>query len=132
MRRHHTENQRNTSRRQTRSEVWGTDPIRRSERINNKVLIAKTTSDAPAPHYQAYEDAMESPEGQQWKDAMDTNWQTRGDEYLVRNRRVDIPSPYRVLDLHGDITRPDIGYITSSYLRLTKTPDSELGCARES
>src|SRR5882724_9234832 len=68
----HAENQEDMSRRRTRSEVWGTDPTRRSERISNKVLIAKTTSDAPAPQLpKAYEDAMESLEGQQWKDAMD-------------------------------------------------------------
>jgi len=47
--------------------VWGTDPTRRSEHISNKVLIAKTTGELP----KAYEDAVESPDGQQWKDAMD-------------------------------------------------------------
>src|SRR5882724_7244446 len=68
----HVENQEDMSRRRTRSEVWGTDPTWRSERISNKVLISKTTSDAPGPQLpKTYEDAMESPEGQQWKDAMD-------------------------------------------------------------
>ena len=68
----HTDAKDEAPRQRTRSEVWGTDPTRRSKRISNKVLIAKTTSDAPAPQLpKAYEDAMESPEGQQWKDAMD-------------------------------------------------------------
>jgi len=56
----HVENQEDMSRRRTRSEVWGTDPTWRSECISNKVLIAKTTSDAPAPQLpKTYEDAME-------------------------------------------------------------------------
>jgi len=68
----HMEDQEDMSRQQTRSEVWGTDPTRRSECISNQVLIAKTTSDAPVPQLpKAYEDAVESSEGQQWKDAMD-------------------------------------------------------------
>jgi len=62
----HMEDQEDMARHQTRSEVWGTDPTRRSERISNKVLIAKTTSDTPAAQLpKAYEDAVESPEGQQ-------------------------------------------------------------------
>ena len=61
----HTEDQEDTSRRWTRSEVWGTDPTRRSECISDKVLIAKTTGDTPVAQLpKAYEDAVESPDGQ--------------------------------------------------------------------
>ena len=59
-------------RRRTRSEVWGTDPTRRSERISNKVLITRNTSNVPEIKIpKAYNDAISMPEGKLWKDAMD-------------------------------------------------------------
>ena len=61
----------------TRSEVWGTNPTRQSERISNqavseKILITKDTNNAPEIKTpKTYSDAIESPEGKLWKDAMD-------------------------------------------------------------
>src|SRR6266481_9994177 len=58
-------------RRRTQSEVWGTDPTRRSERISNKVFITQNTSNVSEVKIQkAYNDAISSPEGNFWKDAM--------------------------------------------------------------
>src|SRR5882724_10112167 len=57
--------------RRTRSEVWGTDPTRRSERISNMILIT-TADNAPAiKNPKTYREAIESPEGPLWKEAMD-------------------------------------------------------------
>ena len=57
--------------RRTRSEVWGTDPTRRSERISNRILIT-TTDNAPViKHPKTYRDAIETPEGPHWKEDMD-------------------------------------------------------------
>src|SRR5882672_2547079 len=68
----HMEAKDESSKWQTRSEVWGTDPTRRSERISDKVLITKTGEDSPVIKTpKAYRDAMNSPEGKQWRDAMD-------------------------------------------------------------
>ena len=61
------------------SEVWGTEPTRRSERLKDqeagdKVLITKVTSKEMLPEItipRAYSDAISSPEGKFWKDAMD-------------------------------------------------------------
>jgi len=61
----------------TRSEVWGTDPTRRSERISNqgsndKVLTMKATekeTDIKMP--KTYSEAINSPESKLWRDAMD-------------------------------------------------------------
>src|SRR5882724_870626 len=59
-------------RRWTRSEVWGTDPTRRSEHIGNKILITKTNKDSPDVQMpRNYEEAVNSPETKLWKDAMD-------------------------------------------------------------
>ena len=64
-----------TRRRRTRSEVWGTDPTRRSERFTNpsdKVLVTRVHEHAPEIKIpRAYTDAVRSPEGKLWKDAMD-------------------------------------------------------------
>src|SRR6266481_4985663 len=64
-------------RRRTRSEVWGMDPTRHSEQlsnpsVNNSVLVTKinhATLVIKVP--QAYSDAIHSPEGKYWRDAMD-------------------------------------------------------------
>src|SRR5882672_5406239 len=66
-----------SKRRRTKSEVWGTDPSRRSERITNqganeKVLVTKTTSDTLEIKLpKTYHEAIASPDGKLWKDAMD-------------------------------------------------------------
>ena len=57
--------------RQTRSEVWGSDPTRRSERISNKVLIMEAQDSPKIKIPKAYSNAINSPEGKSWKDAMD-------------------------------------------------------------
>ena len=61
----------------SRSEVWGTDPTRRSKQISNKVLITKVTDDTPETSKikipKAFQDAIDSPEGNLWKDTMITN-----------------------------------------------------------
>src|SRR5882724_6212515 len=69
----HIENEEDTNKRWTRSKVWGTDPTRRSECISNRVLITKASEDdAPVAKLpKMYKDAVESPEGQHWKEAMD-------------------------------------------------------------
>src|SRR5467141_1318368 len=43
----HSTGEDESSKRRTRSEVWGTDPTRRSEHIGNKVLITNTNSNTP-------------------------------------------------------------------------------------
>ena len=58
----------------TRSEVWGTAPTRRSDRIagENKILATRTQDNVPnivIPW--AYSNAIHTPEGKLWKDAMD-------------------------------------------------------------
>ena len=71
----HTSNE--PKRRRTRSEVWGTDPIRRSDRLSNqeaseKVLVTRAvgnTSKIRTP--KAYNDVINLPEGKLWKEAMD-------------------------------------------------------------
>src|SRR5882724_2795696 len=61
-----------TSRRRTRSEVWGMEPTRRSECITNTVLITKSGEESPAIKTpKAFEDAINSPEGKHWRDVMD-------------------------------------------------------------
>src|SRR5882724_803182 len=68
----HTDAKDEAPRRRTRSEVWGTDPTRRSERITDKVLITKVGEDSPVIEIpKAYEDAVKSPEGKHWREAMD-------------------------------------------------------------
>jgi len=68
----HSISEDNTSKQRTRSEVWGTDPTRRSEHISNKVLITKTNSDTPEIKTpRNYEEAVNSPEEKLWRDAMD-------------------------------------------------------------
>ena len=65
--------------RQTRSEVWGTEPSRRSERLqdpktDNQVLITKVIEEENTPDIkipQTYSQAVNSLEGKSWKDAMD-------------------------------------------------------------
>jgi len=70
-----------SKKRRTRSEVWGSDPVRRSERLSNqeaskevseKVLVTRAVSSASEIHTpRAYNDAINSPEGKLWKEAMD-------------------------------------------------------------
>jgi len=63
------------SKRRTRSEVWGTDPVRRSERTtgqDEKVLIMKDKCDSPDIRIpKTYADAIKTPEKARWKKAMD-------------------------------------------------------------
>jgi len=71
----HTGNE--PKRRCTKSEVWGTDPIRRSECLSNqeaseKVLVTRAVSSIPKISTpKAYIDTINSPEGKLWKEAMD-------------------------------------------------------------
>ena len=61
-------------RRHTRSEVWGTDPTRRSDQLagKNKILATRTQDNVPdIVISQAYSDAIHTPEGKLWKDVMD-------------------------------------------------------------
>ena len=66
-----------TRKKRSRSEVWGSNPTCRSEHLSNqetsnKVLIMKVTVNAPDTKIpKAYSDAISSPEGKLWKDAMD-------------------------------------------------------------
>jgi len=61
----------------TRSEVWGTNPVRRSEcitnqSVNEKVLVMKANADLHEIKIpKAYTDAIKSLEGKSWKEAMD-------------------------------------------------------------
>ena len=56
--------------------VWGNDPVWRSKRLTNqgvseKVLITKANSDMSGIRLpKAYNDAVNSPEGRLWKEAM--------------------------------------------------------------
>src|SRR5882724_1144117 len=71
----HTSN--DPKRRRTRSEVWGTDPIRRSDRLSNqedskKVLVTRAVGNMSKIRTpKAYNDAINLPEGKLWKEAMD-------------------------------------------------------------
>ena len=68
-----------TKTRRTRSEVWGTEPSRRSEHLqdqknDNQVLITKVFENENSPEIktpQTYSQAINSPEGKSWKEAMD-------------------------------------------------------------
>jgi len=70
-----------SKKRSIRSEVWGSDPVRRSKRLSNqeaskevseKVLVTRAISSAPEIRTpRAYNDAINSPEGKLWKEAMD-------------------------------------------------------------
>ena len=61
------------------SEVWGTEPSRRSERLqdqrtNNQVLIMKVINNEHSLEIKiprTYSKAVISPEGKSWKDVMD-------------------------------------------------------------
>ena len=65
--------------RRTRSEVWGIEPLRRSEHLqdqktDNQVLITKTIEDENPPEIKipgTYSQAVNSSEGESWKEAMD-------------------------------------------------------------
>jgi len=63
------------TKRQTKSEVWGTDPVRQSEQImgqNKKVLVTKAKCDSPDIQIpKAYADTINTPEGAHWKETMD-------------------------------------------------------------
>src|SRR5882724_389601 len=91
-------------RRRTRSEVWGIDPIRRSDRLSNqeageKVFITKTTSNTPEMYTpKAYTDTVNSPEGKLWKEAMDYEL-TKLEEMNTWSEvdRSDVPSGTQVL-----------------------------------
>src|SRR5882724_5465621 len=68
----HSASDNETAKRWTQSEVWGTDPTRRSKCISQKVLITKTNSDTPEIiTSKGYKDAVSSPEAKHWKDVMD-------------------------------------------------------------
>src|SRR5882724_6426721 len=56
--------------RRTRSEVWGTDPTRRSKRISNRILITTVDNTPAIKNPKTYREAVESPEGPLWKEAM--------------------------------------------------------------
>ena len=66
-------------RRRTRSEVWGTEPSRKSKRLreqstNDQVLIMKVIDNENSLEIKiprTYSEAVNLPEGKSWKDAMD-------------------------------------------------------------
>src|SRR5882724_4875498 len=91
-------------RRRTKSEVWGTDPIRRSERLtgqSEKVLITKTKCDMLDTDIRipkTYTDAINSPERPLWKEAMDYEL-TKLEEMntWTENEATDIPADTQIL-----------------------------------
>jgi len=91
-------------RRHMRLEVWGIDPIRRSDHLSNqeageKVFITKTTSNTPEMYTpKAYTDAVNSPKGKLWKEAMDYKL-TKLEEMNTWSEvgRSDMPSGAQVL-----------------------------------
>src|SRR5882724_1070542 len=93
-----------TRRRRTRSEVWEIDSIRRSDHLSNqeageKVFITKTTSNTPEMYTpKAYTDAVNSPKGKLWKEAMDYKL-TKLKEMNTWSEvdRSDVPSGTQVL-----------------------------------
>jgi len=72
-----TESADNKHTKSTRLEVWGTDPVMRSEcitnhSVNEKVLVTKANADLHEIKIpKAYTDAIKSLEGKSWKEAMD-------------------------------------------------------------
>ena len=91
-------------RRRTRSEVWGIDPIRRSDHLSNqevgeKVFITKMTSNTPEIYTpKAHTNTVNSPKGKLWKEAMDYEL-TKLEEMNTWSEvdRSDIPSGTQVL-----------------------------------
>jgi len=69
--------------------VWGTDPTRWSELISNKVLITKVMDDIPKTTKikipKAFQDTMNSPEGNLWEDTMDYKLTKLGGMNTVKN-----------------------------------------------
>jgi len=86
------------------SEMWGTDPIRRSDRFSNqeaskKVLVTRAvgnTSEICTP--KVYNDAINLPEGKLWKEAMDYEL-TKLEEMNTWSEvdKSDVPSDAQVL-----------------------------------
>ena len=86
-------------RRRTKSEVWGTDPTRRSEHITDRVLITKSGEDSPVIEIpKAYEDAMRSPEGKHWREVMDYEFnKLKEKDTWSEFNKTDIPWEAQVL-----------------------------------
>ena len=87
----------------TKSEVWGTDATRQSERISNqgaseKVLVTKAISNPEIWIPKAYTDAINSPEGKLWKEAMDYEL-TKLEEMSTRSEvdQSDMPADTQIL-----------------------------------
>ena len=90
----------------TRSEVWETEPSRRSEHLqdqktNNQVLITKTIEDENPPEIkipQTYSQAVNSPEGKSWKEAMDYELSKLKEmNTWSRLNKADIPQSAQIL-----------------------------------